>query len=181
METLKNLQITDPEVQRTAIELEHKRQMAEIDVRRIEAENERKKLERTVSNSSLNRDVEFQQRLLNRFNELFIEFTESCQKSTWHYKELKDFIARANELKAKIDTYCNERYIKPNTLQLYHNLNKLIDFTQTEYKGMGAFQYRITFDLSDKSRRTWERMQLTEFDVAFVHNLDSNESEIIEP
>ncbi|MEZ4904324.1 MAG: hypothetical protein R2822_22530 [Spirosomataceae bacterium] len=112
---------------------------------------------------------------MNRFNELITEFAESCQKSTWHYKELKDFIARADDLKAKIETYCNTRYIKPNTLQLYQNLNKLIDFARKSYNDMGAFQHRITFDLCDKSRKNWERMQLQSFDLATITEIEDTE------
>jgi sugar-specific transcriptional regulator TrmB len=175
METLKNFQITDPEVQRTAIELEHQRQMVELELRKLEAENERRRLDLVSKNSVFGRDVEFQQRLLNRFNELITEFAESCQKSTWHYKELKDFLARANDLKTKIETYCNARYIKPETLQLYQNLKKLIEFTKASYDSMGAFQHRLTFDLCDKSRKNWERMQLQSFDVATITEIDDNE------
>ncbi|AYQ32326.1 hypothetical protein [Runella sp. SP2] len=168
MSKILGFQIFDPQLLLIAIKLEHLRKMEELAIRKIEAENERRRLDLVIINDSLSHDIEFQKRFTNRFNELITEFTESCQKSTWQLDELKEFVSMALMLKMKVESYCNYRYIVPQTLQLYHNLQKLIDYGQGRLTKVGVNQELITFDLTDKARKKWENMKVPCFEAAFI-------------
>ncbi|WP_157607694.1 hypothetical protein [Runella limosa] len=168
MSRILGFEIADPKLLRVALKLEHVRKMEELNIRKMEAENERKRLDLVIINDSLSHDIEFQKRFTNRFNELITEFTESCQKSKWQVDELKEFVSRALILKIKIESYCNYRYIVPQTLQLYHNLQNLIDYGQSKMTKVKTNQQLITFDLTDKARKKWENMKVPCFEAAFI-------------
>ena len=168
MSRILGFEIADPKLLRVALKLEHVRKMEELNIRKMEAENERKRLDLVIINDSLSHDIEFQKRFTNRFNELISEFTESCQKSKWQVDALKEFVSRALVLKMKIESYCNYRYIVPQTLQLYHNLQNLIDYGQSKLAMVRANQQLITFDLSDQARKKWENMKVRCFETAFI-------------
>ncbi len=175
------IQITDPKAQVIALELEHSRAMAELDIRRLEAENERIRLqlqERSVGVDTL--ELERKQRLLNRYNELVTEFVESCQESTWHESEIEEFLDRCEALKVKIEEYCKLRYIKPETLQIYGNLGKMIQQMKNAYNSIGIFSSRYHFDLCDKSKKRWQDTKLESFDTAVIVQGEEPEEEIEE-
>lgn len=163
MNNFMNLQITDPSVQLTVIKLKHERQMSRLEVRKLEAENERKRLELISRKFSFGRDFDLEKNLLSRFNDMIQEFSECCQKSTWTQKEMKLFIAQAKSLKGKIVMYCNSRFIEPETLKLFKSIDKLIEFTKKEYSD--GTKPLITLDVCDQSRLSWKQMIQSNFDV----------------
>ncbi len=179
MDNANLLSITDPKAQIKALELQHNREMAELEVRRIEAENERIRLQIQEKGVGVDtRELERKQRLLNRYNELMREFVESCQKSSWHESEIEDYLDRCEALKVKIEEYCKLRYIKPETLQIYVNLGKMIKQMKDAYNSIGFLSSRHEFNLCDKSKKRWEDTKLESFDTAVIVLGEEPEEEI---
>lgn len=196
--------VLDRDVQLKALEFDHERKMAEMELRKEEVAIQRQKfkvkeLEAQNQRTALDADERLAEReeqrlnertenrkavLVSKFNRLVQELLDNCKKATWEGEEINEYLVRVDALKEKLFKFCERHGIDEEELAIWYSLHELISFWEKAKEDLtGWFSDDVELDCTVEEITTINSWFVSEFDEVIDepetarNTVDSDEDE----